>query len=75
MGLDPSGCGCIPASEYKDVGFNSGIFYKQFTTKYHTFNDVYKYIDFSDTIWYAKKYGIIKIHNAEKKKYELKTIN
>lgn len=61
MGLDPSSCGCIPSIyEYKKIGFNSGIFYKDYATPYHTYHDVYMYINNNDSIWYAKNYGIIK---------------
>jgi len=60
MGLNTSGSGGIAGGSYKEIGFNAGIFYKDYATPYHTYHDVYMYINNNDSIWYAKNYGIIK---------------
>ena len=73
MGLNPRGSRSIPGDDYLRIGFNSGTFYNTFQTSYHSYNDVYKYLDDNDTIWYAKNYGIIKFFkNDNGKIYELK---
>lgn len=63
LGLNTSGSGGIAGSNFDEIGFNAGIFYKTYSTHYHTYNDVYKYPRNKDTIWYAKNYGIIKMYD------------
>lgn len=73
MGLNTSDGGGIAGYDYKEIGLNGGVLYPTFTTRYHTYNNVYKYVDYKDTIWYVKNYGIIKMYKYDlDKNFELK---